>query len=694
MKILTFIFLALVFSCSNEKLDKSNSKTELSLKDLVKREVLANNTVSPYRFEIQNKKNSIQKNSNLGVALSFPKTKIRPYRIQKKLFTNSQTNSLIKVDVDKFTPYSGKLLEISEQNKQNYELNMNKSFKQYGFKVESNVKSESMVSLIKNINWEAPHEAQKIADAQRSKIELENKNAVDKKDAEVSAVEGLGISERELDTVVNNYLDEKSTAIVATEAGQKNIATQSKSSDDLVLIDMKEENITNDDVTVQDEVSSIMAVAQRSISSSVTDVIRRELNNKNSKKRNNKKQKKNNFLASLQNAPILPEESIVPRTVGGCGSRNGTMSIHAYSVELGVKKQGKAFNFDLISEYNKNEIFADSGQGCVELPVSIQRGSLYRGAFSSKDGILTKSDIFIDGEEFHVPLVSKTSLVKFLDEKKDFNPGSFILIELAENINSVEVASKYGRKYFFDEFFKETDTEDFHYVLFTGVTPGNVTIQYLTNDDQIVDKISHVTVDEIYYDMARIEPAKSDRFYLFEDGLFSKNKRLLVEGSDIRYFNSNIKATQKALNLYEIQVPPSARGMRKYFELGHMGEVIVMGKTNQDKVTLPTRRLIGQILTELSLDDLSGRCLVQINTRKSVKSFEVEGEGRRGIMNINYQYLDAEGNFGRFESDTIKRIFVTGEDQGVINAKINYFDGKNETIQTYCSSETYLVEQL
>ena len=42
----------------------------------------------------------------------------------------------------------------------------------------------------------------------------------------------------------------------------------------------------------------------------------------------------------------------------------------------------------------------------------------------------------------------------------------------------------------------------------------------------------------------------------------------------------------------------------------------------------------------------------------------------------------------------MKKIFILGEEQGIINAKIKYTDGSEDYLQSYCSNSTYLVEQL
>jgi hypothetical protein len=66
------------------------------------------------------------------------------------------------------------------------------------------------------------------------------------------------------------------------------------------------------------------------------------------------------------------------------------------------------------------------------------------------------------------------------------------------------------------------------------------------------------------------------------------------------------------------------------------------------------------------------------------------------------QVLDSDGKFYDSVSDKTRKIIVIGESQGSsdvfadakINIKIQYQDGSSQFLNSYCSPNTYLVEQL
>jgi hypothetical protein len=65
------------------------------------------------------------------------------------------------------------------------------------------------------------------------------------------------------------------------------------------------------------------------------------------------------------------------------------------------------------------------------------------------------------------------------------------------------------------------------------------------------------------------------------------------------------------------------------------------------------------------------------------------------------QYLDADGRFYDSASEKTRKVIVYGENQGPdeemtgkVNVKIMYLDGTVDFLGSYCSPNTYLVEQL
>ena len=143
-----------------------------------------------------------------------------------------------------------------------------------------------------------------------------------------------------------------------------------------------------------------------------------------------------------------------------------------------------------------------------------------------------------------------------------------------------------------------------------------------------------------------------------------------------------------------MKLPALVMGMRKYFEFNHLGETVYLGTWDKNEVEVPSRNFIENIMGSMELLDLKGRCLIQLNLEKEVLNIKVGGDTVKGPMNIESAYLDQDGTMSDEISEFAQKAFYVGDLQGLINIEINYLDKTKEYIQTFCSDETYLVEQL
>jgi hypothetical protein len=66
-------------------------------------------------------------------------------------------------------------------------------------------------------------------------------------------------------------------------------------------------------------------------------------------------------------------------------------------------------------------------------------------------------------------------------------------------------------------------------------------------------------------------------------------------------------------------------------------------------------------------------------------------------MSVETLYLDKEGgieNDLEHINELTNFIFLLGDLEGIINVKVDYVNGSSDLIQTICSSDDYLIEQL
>ena len=89
-----------------------------------------------------------------------------------------------------------------------------------------------------------------------------------------------------------------------------------------------------------------------------------------------------------------------------------------------------------------------------------------------------------------------------------------------------------------------------------------------------------------------------------------------------------------------------------------------------------------------------GECLIQLNVTKPILSSYLNALSSQNYMQTNMRFLDENGSFYEEVSDKTNRIFIHGQQEGVVNIKLNYIDGSSQFVQTFCGKDDYLVEQL
>jgi hypothetical protein len=91
-----------------------------------------------------------------------------------------------------------------------------------------------------------------------------------------------------------------------------------------------------------------------------------------------------------------------------------------------------------------------------------------------------------------------------------------------------------------------------------------------------------------------------------------------------------------------------------------------------------------------------------VNLNKEAQKVDVAGESVGSSLMTSTQILDADGKFYDSVGPKSRKVIVLGENQGApdyaqdskINFKITYQDGTVQYLGSYCSPNTYLVEQL
>lgn len=374
------------------------------------------------------------------------------------------------------------------------------------------------------------------------------------------------------------------------------------------------------------------------------------------------------------------------------------MSIH--EVLLGQKNEMRELrNFEFFAETLYGESYVDDANGEISLDFNLNSSlGVLRGTILKHGYMRTKVDLVMEPGEYNlqIPLIEQDTFSRFLDEEEIFGRGGFILVRLPRRADNVEIDAQYEAKILLDEKLNVVDEDDyFEYVLFAAVDPGNVLISYKNISEKVADKITHVVEDEVLFESGLMIDAEQLHFTLEEKNMLSrKNSSVDIHPDQINYFNRRTQASQQAVSSYSIQTPLRSLGMRDYLEMRHTQLPMFVGLWSNKKVELPSENFAYYIMDSHQLNSLQNACMVQINLSRPLKEANFFGETKRGPMGIVQSYLDVDGEFNYDPSEMATHIFLVGDLQGTISGKLEYADGSYDFIQTFCSNNTYLVEQL
>lgn len=375
-------------------------------------------------------------------------------------------------------------------------------------------------------------------------------------------------------------------------------------------------------------------------------------------------------------------------------------SISLNSISLNTQDLNTVHNFEIRFQDDIDDIAQDFGEGEINLNYKLSsKMNIRRGTILVHGHYPTTMDFVFEGgsARYSIPVFEKDKFNSLVNELDVPALGAHLLVELDDMTEDVEldIDTKYDAKVFLDKSFNRIDrnTSEYVYIMFVGVNAGNTIINFKDRRHRVTNKIVHLSAKEIYYEPNFYAQVSSDNIAFFEEGLRTKCPGLLnIEANDIRAWSFEGKITKKSLNTYRIEKMLYPLGTRKYFELNHLEKSLYVGKWSEEEIVVPDAEYADNILN--NFDVAAGECLVQLNVTKSIKQLHHNGMDANGHSQVWVRFLDQDGSFYENVSDKTNRIFIHGERQGIINIKLDYTDGSSQFIQTYCSGDTYLVEQL
>lgn len=380
------------------------------------------------------------------------------------------------------------------------------------------------------------------------------------------------------------------------------------------------------------------------------------------------------------------------------GRSLNTLSIYEANIE-GVNTQKELRNFEFNSEVLSTQRLTDNVSGKIVIDERLNgEHSIARGTFLKHGYMRTKIDLVLEEGQYkmNVPMLSQDQLGTFLDTEGLIARGAYLLARMPRTANSLEIDRTYEAKIFLNDDFKVVEQEeDYEYVFYVGVSPGNVLMTYKDFRGQKAQKITHLVEDEVFYDEGSFVQSQKLSFQLTQRNLLgTQSSAYNLYPDQISYFNSEIESQQEAVATYSLVTPIKPHGSRNYLEIKAGRIPMFVGLWNHQEVELPSETFASYVLESHQLRNLENACMVQINIKKPIEDVIVYGETQLGQMGIIKTYLDKDGQFNYEPSQMASQIFLVGDTQGLISIKVTYSDSSSDILKTFCSDNTYLVEQL
>lgn len=397
---------------------------------------------------------------------------------------------------------------------------------------------------------------------------------------------------------------------------------------------------------------------------------------------------------------LMQDESQASKPFG----YHAEVNIHATGTNL--KKTYDVNGFEVRFQDDLSETVEDFGTGSVTVKENLAEPAMTRSVVILKKGFTpTNTDLIIEQglSGTSLPMIEEEA---FNDLSAPFESRGIVgalLVELDDETEVATIDVPFGKVLKLDGDLKETTKDDYRYQLFIGVKAGNALLTYKTIKGQTVSKVVHVHEQELTFDANIYENVRNEKVTLFEEGLLSREKSPLIIGAgQVRKFASETESRKVSDNVYKVNFDQHLLANRRYLEISHLEEPVFVGVRDVSKLVVPSEHFMRFVLSRIEGAKLGNRCLIQVNLGKKVERVEVGSESvANGLMTYT-QMLDNDGKFYDSASDKTRKVIVVGENQGApeygqdakVNLKINYLDGSVQYLNSYCSPNTYLVEQL
>lgn len=398
---------------------------------------------------------------------------------------------------------------------------------------------------------------------------------------------------------------------------------------------------------------------------------------------------------------FMEEERAEPKKFVGYAAE---VIVHATATDF--KKNWDVKGFELRSQDDFSDVMDDHDSGVITVKEDLAQPMMTRSVVLLKRGFApTNTDLIIENGvgELALPLIEEHTLKDEMVNAGASSVSGAVLVELDDETEKATLDVPFKKILLLDGDMKVTEKDNFRYQLFLGVQAGNAMLGYKTASGETVTKVIHVHVNELTYDANYFETVKNERVKLLEESILSREQApLIIAASQVKKFVTGEEAKKINDHTYKVNYERNSLAARRYLELTHLEEPVFVGLRDVTKLSIPSEQFMRFVLSKLEGGNLADRCVVQVNLSKKVSRVSVNAESVGASLMTYTQMLDADGKFYESASDKTRRVIVVGESQaapeqskeGKINVKVTYENGTVQYLHSYCSPNSYLVEQL
>lgn len=404
------------------------------------------------------------------------------------------------------------------------------------------------------------------------------------------------------------------------------------------------------------------------------------------------------YTTKSQAAPVPTSSSAF---IGSLENKNDvemtTLKLRAKEINMGTHSVRMATGFEFVPDYERSERMDDQAIGEIKFDYSLDKSmSIQTGVVQSLGNIPTRVEIDLLRNEVTVPLINEEGIQKYLEKRSLNIVGGLIMVAIDESIQDVELDREYQGKIYLNKNFKTLPSGNgASYLMILGVSPGNVMLRYLLSNNVSSQKIIYLGDGEMYYEDPIFNEGKREVYNFSTRSLLGKKvKELNIQADKVGFFGAKVSSKKKALNAYEVNVPTIVENERKYLEFKHLNSTLYVGTQNVNEIEVPGQDFINKVLEQKDMRILGQRCLIQINLTKDIRDVKANGKNKQGEMFVELNYLDNDGSFTNETPELAEKVFIGGDQEGLIGIRVDYSDGSTGFLKSYCSEGSYLVEQL